>query len=465
MKDPSSSSTDREARRKSDKSQPYSDRSSSKGGSSSSGSKSKSKSHHKSSSKRTEDIEESTTASSSNEKSAETPWLKLLPKDKTYTGVENRVHHEIMAYLAYMEQTPKERKAREIVMAGVRRVIHGRFSNAEVHVFGSSATGLGLPTSDIDVAITLPHNPDVKQALFKLSSKFKSSGLATNVFVNHRAHVPIIMVTTREEYGSISIDIGMNNPAGTEGVELMKGYLAQMPALRPLILVMKGFLRHRKLNDASKGGMGSYALACLCIHFLKVNPSKRPQEYIDKPFESESLGFLMTDFMFYYGFGFPYATSYVSTAEGKLLPKEEKSESLSVRCLINPEKDISKSVQKVDAFLEVFKEAYATILRLNLTDETMLGQLVGVSKKFMAHRLLISNIEGADRLSSSYHTPYNPYNTVYNNTQKYINHNINHTPHALPPRPFTGNTPRAPRMFQANPGLNCPPGLPMGSKL
>lgn len=44
-----------------------------------------------------------------------------------------------------------------------------------------------------------------------------------------------------------------------------------MPALLPLVLVIKGFLLQRSLNDASKGGLGSYAIICMCISFLQVS--------------------------------------------------------------------------------------------------------------------------------------------------------------------------------------------------
>jgi len=43
-----------------------------------------------------------------------------------------------------------------------------------------------------------------------------------------------------------------------------------MPALRPLILVVKGFLSQRNLNDASKSGLGSYAVILMCISFLQA---------------------------------------------------------------------------------------------------------------------------------------------------------------------------------------------------
>lgn len=160
--------------------------------------------------------------------------------------------------------------------------------------------------------------------------------------------------------GSFSVDIGINNTDGVQGVEAVNGYLAKMPALKPLVLIVKGFLATRGLNNAAASGLGSYAAICICISFLQVrsclslslhelisdfqlNPGNRPSEFINKPTESESLGTLLMDFMHYYGVDFPYATSYISVTEGKLLLKEsaewitnKNPEALAVQCLLRP---------------------------------------------------------------------------------------------------------------------------------
>ncbi|RDB24414.1 Non-canonical poly(A) RNA polymerase PAPD5 [Hypsizygus marmoreus] len=382
MKDRTSSSVNREVRRRTQQSSPFVEGQSSTG----EGSSSRPRSDKV---RRTQ----SPSMVSPEEEYSQIPWLDMLPRGRQYDGIEHRLHHEILAYVNYMEATPKEKKTREAVLSCIRRVVNNRFRNAQINVFGSCATGLSLPNSDIDVVVTAANIPDVKDALFKLSSKLKYSGLTnTKIFVNHRAQVPILTLTTSEEYGSFNVDIGINNNLGIEAIDLIKGYLSRMPALRPLLLVLKGFLRQRNLNDASRGGLGSYALTCLCISFLQVNPRKRPQEFIDKPMETESLGALLTDFMFYYGFEFPYTTSYISVSEGKVLPKSEPMESLSIKCPIRPDYDISKSVSKLDPFLRAFKEGYATILQFTVVDESMLGQLVRLSLQTVQRRSFISSL-------------------------------------------------------------------------
>lgn len=45
--------------------------------------------------------------------------------------------------------------------------------------------------------------------------------------------------------------------------------VAELPALRPLVLVLKGILKESGLNDASKGGLSSFSLANLAAASLQ----------------------------------------------------------------------------------------------------------------------------------------------------------------------------------------------------
>lgn len=83
-------------------------------------------------------------------------------------------------------------------------------------------------------------------------------------------HFSDVIVDTADLPGSFDVDIGINNVDGIKGADVLNGYLASMPALRPLVLVLKGFLSRRDLNNAGKCGLGSYALICMCISFLQV---------------------------------------------------------------------------------------------------------------------------------------------------------------------------------------------------
>ncbi|KIO07112.1 hypothetical protein M404DRAFT_998526 [Pisolithus tinctorius Marx 270] len=89
-----------------------------------------------------------------------------------------------------------------------------------------------------------------------------------------------------------------------------------MPALRPLLMTVKVFLSQHGLNSAATGGSSSYVLAYMIIHFMQADPCGRPQSWIDDPIGSESLGYLLLDFMEHYGSKFPYETHYLHSRLG-----------------------------------------------------------------------------------------------------------------------------------------------------
>jgi len=328
-----------------------------------------------------------------------TPWLALI-SERQYVSAEQRLHDEIIAYTAYMQPTAQEYQARQTVLMCIQGVVY-QFLEGQVNLFGSCATGLWLPTSDIDIAISTHSVTDQckKSVLFQLSSKLKSSGLTPFVLVNHHARVPILKLTTRPEYGSLNVDIGINNVDGVKSIELINAYLANMPALRPLILVVKGFLSQRSLNDASKSGLGSYAVILMCISFLQMNPSKRAQEFLDNPIENESLGLLLTDFLFYYGLEFPYTTSYISVTEGKVAPKSyadwiklKDADRLVIQCLDNTDIDVAKSLSNTAMLRRMFKEGYTYILRLTALEHNTLRGIVAVNSQTIAQRARIAQL-------------------------------------------------------------------------
>lgn len=68
------------------------------------------------------------------------------------------------------------------------------------------------------------------------------------------------------------MSIGSDN--GVKAIPIINDYLDKMPALRPLILVVKGFLSQRDLNNAGNGSLSSYSIINMCISFLQVRAAR-----------------------------------------------------------------------------------------------------------------------------------------------------------------------------------------------
>ncbi|KAJ7657010.1 hypothetical protein DFH06DRAFT_1199014 [Mycena polygramma] len=411
-----------------------------------------------------------------------TPWLASMPDIKQPITADQRLHQEIVAYVAYVQPTPQETTARQTLFEVIQKSLQRRFPDGELKMFGSAATGLCLPTGDMDlVVMTREVIPaaEKKRPLFQMSTILKAARITWDVQVNHRARVPILTFKSLPEYGSFNVDVGINNGDGPRAIPIVTEYLNKMPALRSLILIVKGFLSQRNLNNAAYGGLGSYAVTLMCISFLQLNPSKRPQDYIDKPMETESLGSLVADFMFYYGIEFPYATSYISVAEGKLLPKESAEwisnkvpDALAIQCLLNPENDVGKSAGRLDAIRSAFKTGYATILQMSLADTSLLGPLVSLTQSTLNHRAHIQHIVDSGKLQAAVAPP--PRHPKHKPAQKPIprqpkQHRPAQPPpqqprtHLPPPPPGANLPPRPPPLLAPSPPEHVPYGAAFGA--
>ncbi|KAH9932423.1 Nucleotidyltransferase [Amylocystis lapponica] len=321
-----------------------------------------------------------------------TPWTTTLGMTQ-YESKEQRLHDEIVAYVSYITPTTQEHHARKEVVARVEDVVKRRFSDATVTTFGSMAHDLYFPDGDIDLVICVPReveHSNKKKMLFQLSAALKDSLMTQKVHVIHQARVPILSFETIPDLGSLKMDMSINASDGVQAIPIIVDYLHKMPALRHLVYVVKGFLLREQLNSASNGGMSSYALICLVISFLQVNPKNRPAEFIQKPLESESLGILLMDFFDYYAETFPYDTSYISVREGKILPKEDKGweneaqrDRLSIECLVNPDHDVGRSTGKIARIRSAFRDAHSKLQNLPFTIDcaNALGTILGVTEQ------------------------------------------------------------------------------------
>ncbi|KAK0184680.1 hypothetical protein F5146DRAFT_1074476 [Armillaria mellea] len=316
-----------------------------------------------------------------------TPWMPLA-QHVPFRDLDHRLHEEIIAYSTYAQPTPEEVHIREKVFRYIENAVRGTIPGSRVGIFGSVVTGLTIPIPDLDLAIVaerMTTQRDIKRQLFRLRDNFQRGRLIDDAQVRFHAKVPIVRFTTRPEYGSISVDIGVNNTDGILVAEMIKEYLAQMPELRPLALVMKGLLARSSFNDPAYGGLGSYAAVCMCISFLQINPP------------SESLGKVLTDMLYYYGVSFPYETSYISVREGQILLKSSATwcgtgDKLVIQCLKNPDKNIASSVGRTVRLRKIFKQAHAKLLEAPIEDPVVLGTIVGYPQSVLDHRAAIKSL-------------------------------------------------------------------------
>ena len=127
-------------------------------------------------------------------------------------------------------------------MKRIKKVVKECYPDAVVMVFGSCATGLNLPASDIDLLV---YNPEVKEITMinKLSNQLLKSGICKSLEPLKHTKVPLIKLQDKET--NIQLDISFNRTNGIYCVKLVKFLQKRYPELRPMILILKSFLKSR----------------------------------------------------------------------------------------------------------------------------------------------------------------------------------------------------------------------------
>ncbi|KTW30289.1 hypothetical protein T552_00764 [Pneumocystis carinii B80] len=289
-------------------------------------------------------MENDTLANKRFRREIEAPWVKDYSGE---TSVSRILHREILDFSDFISPTKEEHFVRELVIQRIDSLIQKHWKNVQLCAFGSFDTMLYLPTSDIDLVILSLGSRiyETKKDLHKLSRYLRSSNVAKDIQVITGATVPIIKYI--DTLTQIHVDISFNKPGGLVSANIIKQFMKDHYALKPLVMFIKHFLNMRGLNEVFLGGLGSYSIICLVISFLQRHPKLLSKEIK----EQDNLGVLLMEFFELYGKLFNYNEVGICINNGgKYFSKRSRGWSksnqpflLSIQDPADPENDIAKS--------------------------------------------------------------------------------------------------------------------------
>ncbi|KAM3165287.1 Polynucleotide adenylyltransferase [Lachancea thermotolerans] len=246
------------------------------------------------------------------------PWI-LNHDHSKQREIADWLTLEIKDFVAYISPSQEEIRVRNSTISKIRNAVKDLWPDADLHVFGSFATDLYLPGSDIDCVVNSSSgDKENRNCLYSLASFLKRRKLATQVEVISKARVPIIKFV--EPISQIHIDISFERVNGLEAARVIRGWLKETPGLRELVLIVKQFLAARRLNMVHTGGLGGFSIICLVYAFLQLHP-----RVISSDIDSmENLGILLIDFFELYGknFGYDHVAISVTDSGARYLSKE-----------------------------------------------------------------------------------------------------------------------------------------------
>ena len=147
-----------------------------------------------------------------------------------------------MNFARFLEISAEDKEIRTSVVRRIKSIVRDCYPKSEVMVFGSCATGLNLPNSDIDLLV---YQPEIKEStmITRITSALIRAGVCKSIDPLINVKIPIIKLQDKET--SIQVDISFNRTNGIYCVKLVKHLLYKYPELKPLLLVLKCFLKSR----------------------------------------------------------------------------------------------------------------------------------------------------------------------------------------------------------------------------
>mmetsp|Transcript_28434 Transcript_28434/g.46084 ORF Transcript_28434/g.46084 Transcript_28434/m.46084 type:complete len:337 (-) Transcript_28434:284-1294(-) len=296
-----------------------------------------------------------------------------------------------------MSSSEEERVNRQKVVDKVALVVQQIWQRAEVVVFGSFATNLFLPTSDIDLSIVGSDASTPVSAVRRLAavlSNGSNSKWVTKMAVIDKARVPIVKFI--DGPSQVSVDISFAADSGPQNVPVIKRFLQEFPALRPLVFVLKYFLFQRGLNEVYTGGIGSYLLFVLTTSMLQLLPALN-----DAPQGPLDLGTLLLSFFELYGRRFNFGTtgitvrdggSYIPKSKQRLAEEHNSGPRPSILYAVDPlnqENDLGRGSFGLQGVRRAFEHAHRVLTQgLKEQDRSrgLLGKIIEIDKHILSRK-------------------------------------------------------------------------------
>ncbi|XP_052868512.1 poly(A) RNA polymerase gld-2 homolog B [Anopheles cruzii] len=231
--------------------------------------------------------------------------------------------------------------------------IRTRFPKYGLYLVGSTISGFGANSSDVDMCLVVrsaPSHFDPRtEALYNLSAVkdylVSEASPTFGQFSLIQAKVPILRF--QDSKHGIEVDLNFNNCVGIRNTHLLHCYSQLDWRVRPLVLVVKLWAHHHNINDAKSMTISSYSLVLMVIHFLQCGVSvpvlpclhsMYPDKFMKiidinsiemieriEPYQTENrqtLGELLLQFLEYYTH-FEYARYAISVRTASVIPIEE----------------------------------------------------------------------------------------------------------------------------------------------
>ncbi|XP_076812263.1 terminal uridylyltransferase 7-like isoform X3 [Clavelina lepadiformis] len=188
-----------------------------------------------------------------------------MPSDKALEVLQNLLVTSVLKGSVLEKEDLKQRKS---VIGNLAIVIRKALPGAEVTMYGSSLSGFGFKTSDINVDIHPPSDIKAPIALITILDILAKSDAYTDVASNFRAKVPRIDFKDMETCHSIRLSTGNEGAIFTN--QLLRLYFCLDPRLFQLAMVFRTWGHLCKLDLQHEGSLPPHTFTLMAIFFMQM---------------------------------------------------------------------------------------------------------------------------------------------------------------------------------------------------
>ena len=245
------------------------------------------------------------------------------------------------------------------IIGQLGEAISDLFPGAYISLFGSYATGLALPSSDLDLAVlnaALFHE-DITQSMTMLEEVLPAYPWVVSVKAIATASIPVVKLTINPmgsgEGDLVQVDITFEDEGGRHmGVaacDWVLELISRFPQCQECFLPLKQLLLRHSLNSTYHGGLSSYGLLLWLSAYIHTHPDLTGGELF--------LGFLK-----FYGTQFNPKTTGITTISPDKQVYYPRPQPAFTLCEtvdpLRPDNNTTKGAYRVAEVLQLFRKAY-----------------------------------------------------------------------------------------------------------